>query len=73
MGIELPPPAVAGALTGSKGGGGTDGPSQGLLLLVTQMAVAGSDRNEIASRLRDEFGVKNTDEVLSRALGSASK
>ena len=46
-------------------------PSQGLLLLVTQMAVAGSDREEIAARLRDDFGVSDTDEVLSRALGES--
>jgi len=45
--------------------------SQGLLLLVTQMAVAGSDREEIAARLRDDFGVSDTDEVLSRALGES--
>jgi len=48
----------------------TDGPSQGLLLLATQMAVAGSDREEIAARLRDDFGVVDTDEVLARALGT---
>jgi hypothetical protein len=48
----------------------TDGPSQGLLLLATQMAVAGSDREEIAARLRDDFGVVDTDEVLDRALGT---
>jgi hypothetical protein len=48
-----------------------DAPSQGLLLLVTQMAVAGSDREEIAARLRDDFGVSDTDEVLSRALGES--
>ena len=48
----------------------SDGPSQGLLLLATQMAVAGSDREQIAERLREDFGVVNTDEVLTQALGA---
>ncbi len=47
-----------------------EGPSQGLLLLATQMAVAGADREEIARRLREDFGVVDTDEVLTQALGT---
>ena len=31
--------------------------SEGVRLLATQMSVAGSDPDEIARRLRDEFGV----------------
>ncbi len=54
-------------------GEAAEGPSQGLLMLATQMAVAGSDRNEIAERLRKDFGVVDTDEVLSRALGSTGR
>jgi hypothetical protein len=50
-----------------------DGPSQGLLLLATQMAVAGSGRDEIAARLRDDFGVVDTDAVLDRALGTSAE
>ena len=38
--------------------------SEGLRLLTTQMAVAGADRDEIAERLRDEFGVKNAEPIL---------
>ncbi len=45
-------------------------PSQGVILLATQMAVAGSGRDEIASRLKEDFGVADTDAVLDRALGS---
>ena len=51
----------------------SDGPSQGLLLLATQMAVAGSGREEIAARLRDDFGVVDTEEVLTRALGAPAE
>ena len=51
----------------------SDGPSQGLLLLATQMAVAGSGREEIAARLRDDFGVVDTEEVLTRALGTPTE
>ena len=47
-----------------------NGPSQGVVLLATQMAVAGSPREEIATRLRDDFGVVDTEAVLSRALGA---
>jgi len=54
-------------------GEAAEGPSQGLLMLATQMAVAGSDRKEIAERLRKDFGVVDTDEVLSRALGSTGR
>lgn len=50
-----------------------DGPSQGLLLLATQMAVAGSAREEIAARLRNDFGVEDPDEVLTRALGAPAE
>ena len=46
-------------------------PSQGVILLATQMAVAGSGREEIAARLRNDFGVTDTEAVLTRALGAA--
>jgi hypothetical protein len=46
-------------------------PSQGVVLLATQMAVAGSERDEIATRLRDDFGVTDTEAVLAKALGGA--
>lgn len=50
---------------------GGEGPSQGIVLLATQMAVAGSERDEIATRLRDDFGVTDTEAVLAEALGGA--
>ena len=35
-------------------------------LFISQMAVAGASREEIARRLREEFGVADPDEVLDR-------
>lgn len=43
--------------------------SEGVRLLTTQMAVAGSSRTEIAERLRREFGVSDAHEVVARVLG----
>lgn len=44
-------------------------PSAGARLLATQMAVAGSSREEIASRLENEFGIADPDEMLDGILG----
>jgi cell division septum initiation protein DivIVA len=41
----------------------------GARLLATQMAVSGSSRQEIASRLRNGFGIEDTDAVLDAILG----
>jgi hypothetical protein len=41
--------------------------SDGARLLATQMAVAGSDRDTIASRLRDEFGIGDPSAILDEA------
>jgi hypothetical protein len=38
--------------------------SEGLRLLTTQMSVAGADRDEIAERLREEFGVDDAEPIL---------
>ena len=38
--------------------------SEGLRLLTTQMSVAGANREEIAERLRSEFGVENAEPIL---------
>jgi hypothetical protein len=47
-----------------KGSAGTSGVPEGLRLLITQMSVAGADRDEVAERLRDEFGVTDPEPVL---------
>lgn len=39
--------------------------NDGLRLLATQMAVAGSSRDEIESRLRSEFGVQDPSDIFS--------
>jgi hypothetical protein len=59
-----PPPAAA-------AGGGSAGaaPSAGARLLATQMAVAGSSRDEIESRLRNEFGIDDAEAMLDSILG----
>jgi hypothetical protein len=41
-----------------------DGISEGLRLLTTQMSVSGASRNEIAARLRDEFGITDAEPIL---------
>jgi hypothetical protein len=43
--------------------------SDGVRLITTQMAVAGSSREEIQKRLGDEFGVTDADEVVDVVLG----
>ena len=43
------------------------GSTEGFRLLATQMAVAGSSHEEIALRLRDEFGVEDASGLLTEA------
>jgi hypothetical protein len=50
-----PPPTVA--------------PSDGARLLAAQMAVAGSSREEIEMRLREEFGIQDAAPILDGILG----
>jgi hypothetical protein len=71
-----PPPAPAGptatppesAPPTSPAAGGTS-PSDGARLLAAQMAVAGSSREEIEARLRDEFGIQDAGPILDGILG----
>jgi hypothetical protein len=44
-------------------------PSEGIRLLATQMAVAGSTQAEIEERLRIEFGVVDADAILYEVFG----
>lgn len=43
--------------------------SDGARLLAAQMAVAGSSRQEIEGRLRDEFGIEDASPILDGILG----
>jgi hypothetical protein len=43
---------------------GKEDVSEGLRVLTTQMSVAGVGREEIAARLRDEFGVRDPESIL---------
>lgn len=43
--------------------------SSGIRLLATQMSVAGAERDEIARRLREDFGVENSDRVVAQLFG----
>jgi hypothetical protein len=71
-----PPPAPSGptatppesASPTSPATGGTS-PSDGARLLAAQMAVAGSSREEIETRLRDEFGIQDAGPILDGILG----
>jgi hypothetical protein len=44
--------------------------SAGARLLATQMAVCGSSREEIEARLRSEFEIEDTSEILDAILGT---
>jgi hypothetical protein len=44
-------------------------PSDGARLLAAQMAVAGGSREEIETRLRDEFGIQDAGPILDGILG----
>jgi vacuolar-type H+-ATPase subunit H len=48
---------------------GGQSPSDGARLLAAQMAVAGSSREEIEIRLRDEFGIQDAGPILDGILG----
>lgn len=45
--------------------------SEGVRLLATQMAVAGSSRSEIEDRLRSELNVRDPEALVDEVLGSA--
>ena len=64
---EPPPPAPSAPAARPTGPA-----SAGARLLATQMAVAGSSRDEIASRLENEFGIADPDEMLDGILGPRS-
>jgi hypothetical protein len=61
---ELPPAEVVEPEPAREGSDVSDG----LRVLTTQMSVAGADRDEIAARLRAEFGVADAEPIL-RSLG----
>jgi hypothetical protein len=44
-------------------------PSDGARLLAAQMAVAGSSRQDIEARLREEFGIQDASPILDGILG----
>lgn len=44
--------------------------SEGAKLLITQMAVAGGSREEIAGRLQRDFGINDTERVLQELFGA---
>ncbi len=60
-----PPPPQPAAQPGATG----TTPSDGARLLAAQMAVAGSSREEIETRLRDEFGIDDAGPILDGILG----
>jgi len=45
--------------------------SQGIRLLATQMAVAGSSRDEVERRLQAEFGIADANDILDDVMGAA--
>jgi vacuolar-type H+-ATPase subunit H len=60
---------VAAETTNSRPPAGARGGSAGARLLATQMAVSGSSREEIESRLRSGFEIEDTSSILDAILG----
>lgn len=58
------PPPEPPAAEAPRSGGKAPAVSEGARLLATQMAVAGSTRDEIAWRLREEFGIEDASAIL---------
>ena len=48
----------------SKASSKSGGVPEGLRVLTFQMSVSGANRNEIAKRLQDEFGVRDPEAIL---------
>ena len=44
--------------------------SEGVRLIATQMAIAGSSRSEIERRLRTEFGINDAARALDEIFGT---
>jgi hypothetical protein len=42
----------------------SEGVSEGLRLLTTQMSVSGADRDEIAATLKEDYGITDPDPIL---------
>jgi hypothetical protein len=52
--------------------GGDVGIAEGVRLIATQMAIAGSTRAEIESRLREQFGIEEARPVLDEIFGQSA-
>jgi hypothetical protein len=70
----VPPPeparhGVDPSYSGAGGEGAPRDPAKAARLLATQMAVAGSSREEIESRLRDELGIDDPGSILDAVSG----
>lgn len=62
------------AWEGPVANGSMDSPpaSEGVRLIATQMAIAGSTKAEIKARLRDQFGLEDVQPVLDEIFGEPS-
>jgi hypothetical protein len=58
--VESPQPVVLESANGSAP------VSDGARYLITQMAIAGKNHDEMAKRLREDFGMEDADAVLTR-------
>ena len=56
----------------ANGRDGSPPASEGVRLIATQMAIAGSTRAEIKARLRDQFGIADVQPVLEEIFGQPS-
>jgi translation initiation factor IF-2 len=58
------PPAATPPTAGRSAKSSGAGPSEGAILLATQMAVAGGSREQIEERLRNDFGIEDPGSIL---------
>ena len=72
--VDLPDPEAAQPASKLSGGVSSGAQvSEGVRLLATQMSVAGSSLDEIAARLREDFGVEDANGVVRQLFGYSER
>lgn len=67
---QVPPPESRPPSLGGREDGFAGTTSEGVRLIATQMAIAGSSRSEIERRLRTEFGINDAARALDEIFGT---
>ena len=67
---QVPPPESRPPSLGGREDGLAGTTSEGVRLIATQMAIAGSSRSEIERRMRTEFGINDAAGALDEIFGT---